>query len=85
MQDGSKTAAISVAVILVLVIGGGLLIKHNHDNNKKKKASTSQSQTMATESKNIVEIASANPDFSTLVTAVKAAGLVDTLSGNFFF
>jgi uncharacterized surface protein with fasciclin (FAS1) repeats len=29
----------------------------------------------------IVETASANKDFSTLVTAVKAAGLVDTLSG----
>ena len=31
--------------------------------------------------KNIVETASSNPDFSTLVTAVTAAGLVDTLSG----
>jgi len=30
---------------------------------------------------NIVEIAQANPDFSTLVSAVSAAGLVDTLSG----
>lgn len=30
---------------------------------------------------NIVQIAAGNPDFSTLVTAVKAAGLVDTLSG----
>lgn len=29
----------------------------------------------------IVETAIANPDFSTLVTALKAAGLVDTLSG----
>ena len=29
----------------------------------------------------IVEVASANPDFSTLVAAVKAAGLVETLSG----
>jgi uncharacterized surface protein with fasciclin (FAS1) repeats len=29
----------------------------------------------------IVEVASANKDFSTLVTAVKAAGLVETLSG----
>ena len=29
----------------------------------------------------IVEVASANPDFSTLVTALKAAELVDTLSG----
>jgi uncharacterized surface protein with fasciclin (FAS1) repeats len=31
---------------------------------------------------NIVELASANPELSTLVTAVKAAGLVETLSGN---
>merc|ERR1719171_859413 len=30
---------------------------------------------------NIVELASATPDLSTLVTAVKAGGLVDTLSG----
>jgi uncharacterized surface protein with fasciclin (FAS1) repeats len=29
----------------------------------------------------IVEVASNNPDFSTLVTAIKAAGLVDTLKG----
>lgn len=28
----------------------------------------------------VVEVAAANPDFSTLVTAVKAAGLVDTLN-----
>jgi uncharacterized surface protein with fasciclin (FAS1) repeats len=32
-------------------------------------------------SKNIVEIAKSNPDFSTLVTAVSAAGLAETLSG----
>ncbi|CAN5427732.1 fasciclin domain-containing protein [soil metagenome] len=31
---------------------------------------------------NIVEIASGNKDFSTLVAAVVAAGLADTLSGN---
>lgn len=31
--------------------------------------------------KTIIETASENPDFSTLVTAIKAAGLVDTLSG----
>jgi uncharacterized surface protein with fasciclin (FAS1) repeats len=30
---------------------------------------------------NVVEIAASNPDFSTLVTAVKAAGLAETLSG----
>ena len=32
--------------------------------------------------KNIVEIAAGNEDFSTLVAAVTAAGLVDTLSGD---
>merc|ERR1712166_1527718 len=31
-------------------------------------------------SKNIVDVAAATPDFSTLVTALKAGGLVDTLS-----
>jgi uncharacterized surface protein with fasciclin (FAS1) repeats len=32
-------------------------------------------------SKTVVEIASSNKDFSTLVTAIKAAGLAETLSG----
>lgn len=31
--------------------------------------------------KNIIETATSNPDFSTLVTALKAADLVETLSG----
>ncbi len=35
----------------------------------------------AAPTKNIVELAVATPDLSTLVTAVKAAGLVETLSG----
>lgn len=35
----------------------------------------------AAQSQNIVQIAAGNPDFSTLVAAVQAAGLVDTLSG----
>ena len=35
----------------------------------------------ATSNQTIVEIAAANPNFSTLVTAVQAAGLVETLSG----
>jgi hypothetical protein len=32
--------------------------------------------------KTIVDVAVGNPDFSTLVTALKAAGLVETLSGD---
>ncbi|WP_016988421.1 fasciclin domain-containing protein [Flavobacterium sp. ACAM 123] len=38
--------------------------------------------TMVEETPNIVGVASANEDFSTLVTAVKAADLVETLSGD---
>lgn len=38
-------------------------------------------QEAKTADKTIVEIAAGNKDFSTLVAAVKAAGLVDTLSG----
>jgi uncharacterized surface protein with fasciclin (FAS1) repeats len=38
--------------------------------------------TVVAETPNIVGVAAANDDFSTLVTAVKAAGLVETLSGD---
>ncbi len=37
--------------------------------------------TSSTAKQNIVQVASANPDFSTLVTAIKKAGLVKALSG----
>jgi uncharacterized surface protein with fasciclin (FAS1) repeats len=39
------------------------------------------SETTAPAEKTIVEIAAGNPDFSTLVSAVQAAGLAETLSG----
>jgi len=44
-------------------------------------AAPSVAQEAKTDSKTIVEIAAGNKDFSTLVAAVKAAGLVETLSG----
>ena len=39
------------------------------------------STTMPMKAETIVDIAAGNPDFSTLVGALKSAGLVDTLSG----
>jgi uncharacterized surface protein with fasciclin (FAS1) repeats len=36
----------------------------------------------AAQAQDIVDVAAGNPDFSTLVAAVKAAGLVDTLKGS---
>ena len=51
-------------------------VAHNHGD-KAMAAPATQSQTAGT----IVDVAASNPDFSTLVAAVKAAGLVETLSG----
>jgi len=45
------------------------------------KATSIPQEVMAAPQGTIVDIASSNPDFSTLVAAVKAADLVDTLSG----
>ena len=44
-------------------------------------ADTTETTMAAAEPGTIVDVASANADFSTLVAAVKAAGLVETLSG----
>jgi uncharacterized surface protein with fasciclin (FAS1) repeats len=44
-------------------------------------ASPTDAMTDAAEAGTIVDVAAANPDFSTLVTAVTEAGLVETLSG----
>jgi uncharacterized surface protein with fasciclin (FAS1) repeats len=43
--------------------------------------SSGSSSTTAAAGNTLVDIAASNPDFSTLVTAVTAAGLVDTLKG----
>ncbi len=46
-----------------------------------KAESMTGSTAASTADKTIVEVAASNPDFSTLVSAVQAAGLADTLSG----
>ena len=48
---------------------------------KSTEKTTTTAPAASTTDQTIVEIASAEPDFSTLVTAVTTAGLVDTLSG----
>jgi uncharacterized surface protein with fasciclin (FAS1) repeats len=44
-------------------------------------AVTTEQSTAAEDAETIVDVASANPDFSTLVSAVQEADLVETLSG----
>ena len=71
------------AVIAVLVIAGGIwymAAKDDKTTDDTKQTSQATSTTETKPTQNIVEIAAGNPDFSTLVEFVKAAGLVDTLS-----
>ena len=68
---------VAVAVAMSTAVSFVMAGHHEHDDaygDKKK------SEEMA--SKNIVEIAAGNDQFSTLVTAVKEAGLAETLSGD---
>ena len=84
MQE-SKGALIAVIVVVLGLVGFGAWALMRDDNSSNT-TSTSESQQesqdqQAPESKNIVEIAAGDPQFSTLVTAVTEAGLVETLSG----
>jgi uncharacterized surface protein with fasciclin (FAS1) repeats len=71
----------SRSLVLVAVAVSAVLIAACGTSGSSGTASTSASPATSPAAQNIVQIASSNTDFSTLVTAVKAAGLVDTLSG----
>jgi len=89
-----KKRSVAVAVIAASL----LFVACGDDNNDTKPASTEAKpatteakpatteamtdSTEATEPCDIVAVASSNPDFSTLVAAVSAAGLVETLQGD---
>lgn len=71
---------------LVLLIGAGMLIMNSQKSVSQATVANTLTPTTAVEqeamnTKTIVDIASENSDFSTLVAAIKAAGLAETLSG----
>lgn len=66
-----------LAVAAALTLG---TVACSSDSKSSSSDTTAKSSTTIA-AKNLVEIASGNADFSTLVGAVKTAGLVDTLSG----
>ena len=82
-SNGAKIAAIVVAALLI--IGGIFWVMNNdsdsEDTSNNNQSSQQETQEQAQTQQNIVELAAATPELSTLVTAVQAAGLVDTLSG----
>ena len=69
------TLAVSALAITALPISGAVYAKHHA-----KKGHSMKKKTAPKPTKNIVETAVATPDLSTLVAAVKAAGLVETLA-----
>lgn len=86
MNESSNNKGLIWAVIAVLVIaiGAFLFFANNGEDEEEttEQPTTSEQQTEATEpAQNIVEVASGDPQFSTLVAAIEAAGLVETLSG----
>jgi transforming growth factor-beta-induced protein len=72
----TRSVASLAAAALVLVSGATAT-----EAATKSKAKTTKPVAKKVAAKSIVDIAASTPDFSTLVTAVKAAGLVDTLNG----
>ncbi len=68
-----KTTLIAVSAMAVLAAGSGLADAGGKKSKEKAEVKTTEMT--------VVEIAAGNEDFSTLVAAVQAAGLVETLSG----
>ena len=84
MENNSKTTGMIVAIITVLLISRGIFWAMSSNDDTAKKESTSQTQAASESEKavgDIVAVASETESLSTLVTAVKAASLVETLQG----
>lgn len=95
MSDNSKnnTIIISIAVIAIIIIAGTAIYfgttQNNNDNDKKDENTSMTTDATSVEvggvamfsNKDLISNAVNAPNLSTLVTAVKAAGLVETLQG----
>jgi uncharacterized surface protein with fasciclin (FAS1) repeats len=85
MEKGNNTAGVlaTIAIVAVLVVGGFWLFSGSNDETEEETQApeTSQQEVQEQTQPNIVETAASNPDFSTLVTAIQAAGLEEALSG----
>ncbi len=88
-MEGNKTAIIITAVVALVLVAGGAYWLMNRDSGDEAATNTqTTSETTAPpaaeeqETADIVALASETESLSTLVTAVEAAGLVETLQGD---
>lgn len=86
MEKNNKSIGIIGIVVAIALIGGGIFwAVNNNDSDDMTKTNQSQQMT-ATETEKqagtIVDVAASTDSLSTLVTAVKAAGLVETLQAD---
>ena len=82
MENKSKSTGIIVGIIALVLVGGGIFWATSmNDDTKTTETNTQPQQATDTEQQpgTIVAVASKTPALTTLVTAVKAASLVDTL------
>jgi len=82
-----KQSTVILGIVGILIVAGiGFFVINNQNSNPKQSMSKESSPTAVTEqkamnNKTIVETAVESSNFTTLVAAVKAAGLAETLSG----
>lgn len=77
-----KKKLIAIAAVSALVLGAcGSDDEATEDTAAEVTEDTMAEEAMPAEAGDIVAVASGNPDFSTLVAAIQAAGLVETLQG----
>jgi uncharacterized surface protein with fasciclin (FAS1) repeats len=86
MDNRTNPLGIILAVVIVALLAFGgwwLLMRDTNDDEATDTTGTQQQvdEEEAAPQENIMEIARGNPEFSTLVTAIEAADLEDTLSG----
>ncbi len=85
MPNESNTGKIIGVVVALILVAGGIFWFVNKDsddsNNNESNSSQNESANQQEESKNIVVLATETSNLSTLVVAVKAAQLVETLQG----
>jgi uncharacterized surface protein with fasciclin (FAS1) repeats len=79
MSPNFKTRAVAAIFIASVAIAPSIASAHNHKMKHNAAANPSVGGAAMAPQKTIVENASAAPNLTTLVAAVKAAGLVDTL------